>query len=497
MSMKKMMYLALSFLALLAWGCGGGGSSSSDGGTAVNGVATKGPISGGKVQVFEIFSSSVPSKARIGSTVIAEGTTDATGKFNLTIPSNIKSGGLLFKLTGGTYTDEATGTTGVKVADQAPNGLRAVFSNISGAVRRGGTISVNITPFTEMGVQALGSSTPSDENIAAANARVTSTLGLTGVDITGTTPFDATATPPAGVTQAQIDYSLALATFSQIQNDKGLTVEGVVNQLMPDILNGTLSAADQATADASMMNFYNSGKNKSGTTLPVAVTVAPSKTTAVTSGGDSVTITADVTLDGQPAPDGAEVKFAVKSGTATLSAASAVTSGGSASVTLNSATAGAVVVTATAGGVSADSAAINFISQPTVATVTIATSGTLPSGTNIGGINATLNYSTSVVSQLTDADVNMTGPGLGSGTLPVMNTNPTGQVIFGLINYGSGSNVIDTTGDFATLTFHIIAGNFPANAADLGLTLSNITVIDTNGQAIPGVTVSVSGVTVQ
>jgi hypothetical protein len=137
------------------------------------------------------------------------------------------------------------------------------------------------------------------------------------------------------------------------------------------------------------------------------------------------------------------------------------------------------------------------INQPTLATVTVATSGSLPSGTLIGGVNATLTYSTTVVSQLTDADVNFTGPGLGTNTLTALNTQSAGQVIFGLVNAGQGSNVINATGNFATLTFHIIAGNFPANETDLGLALSNIQVIDTNGQAIPGVTVSVSGVPVQ
>jgi hypothetical protein len=601
MRLKNVFGMLLSLLTLAIVGCGGGGGSDGPGGTSVSGSAVKGPISGATVQAFEIISSaSVPREniPRIGTAVIATGATTADGSFSFAIPPAIKNGGILFKLTGGTYRDEATGQTR-NVNDQAAGGLRAVFGNISGVVRRGETLKVNINPFTELGVQSLGSSAPTDANIAAANARVVSTFGLTGIDLLSTRPFDATTAPPAGATQAQKNYALALAILSQRQKDGGITLDQLHALLLPDVNAGVLSGANGTAGSVALLNFLNTGTNLSGGTVaPVDVIVTPtSPTTAAIN--TAVTLTASVTLGGSPVPNGTEVKFAIKSGVGgTLSAASATTTGGAASVTLSSATdTAAYVVTATAGGHSADTALITFadpnkpgsitltanpatgvingqtpvtltatvnaaggpgftvpvgtvvtflssggeltaatstnssgvatatlnsaavgafdvsaragaapvvtsnvvsvpfIAQPTVAIVKVTTTGTLPVGTLIGGIEATVTANPSsglsIAPSPTGSSVDVSYTGVAVGSLPVVNSTNVAAVGLAPISI-AGFGV----GEFATLTYHISAGTFPV-AGNFGVGLTGAGVINPTGGSLPGIGVSILSVTIQ
>jgi len=369
MKLRTVLGICLSLFTMIIVGCGGGGSSSSgSGGTSASGSAVKGPISAGTVQVFEIISSASAPRTnipRIGTTVIASGTTAADGSFSLTIPPSLKNGGVLFTLTGGSYKDEATGATR-QLSSQISGGLRAAFGNISGIARRGGALTVNITPYTELGVQSLlAAPAPTDAAIAAANTRVASTFGLTGVDIVKTKPFDATTTPPAGATQAQKDYAQALAILSQSQKESsGALLGSLLTTLLPDVNSGSLSGTNSAALTVALLNFLNSGTNLSGGTVsPITVTVTPSvQTTAAIN--STVSITATVTQGGNPVPNGTEVKFSIKSGAGgNLSATVAATTNntGTATVTLGSAIdTAAFVVTATAGGVSADTATVTF-----------------------------------------------------------------------------------------------------------------------------------------
>jgi len=264
MKVKMVCSLVLSFLALVMFGCGGDGGGGA-GGTTVSGTAAKGLINGGTVQIFEIISSQNPAKARIGTTALGQGTTAADGSYAVNIGSTMTKGGLLVKVTGGTYKDEATGST-VNLSTKAASGLQAAFGNISGAVRRGTGIVVNVTPFTELGVEALGASTPTDANIAAANAKVIATFpALNGVNILTVKPIDVTTAPPAGTTAAQLNYSVALATVSELLTGT-TTMQQLSAQFLPDVLAGTLSTTNQAAVIAAELNFLGSANNKTGAT---------------------------------------------------------------------------------------------------------------------------------------------------------------------------------------------------------------------------------------
>lgn len=222
-------------------------------------------------------------------------------------------------------------------------------------------------------------------------------------------------------------------------------------------------------------------------TTVVTLTAAP--TTGVINNQTPVTITATVAslADNSPVADGTVVNFAVTSGAGTLSAASAATTGGTASVVLNSTAAGNVVVAAATSTSTVATITVPFIAQPTTAIVKVATSGTLPAGTLIGGVSATVTYPPAGLSILA-SDVVVSG--VATGSLLAANTNTAGQVILGLI---SATGI--QAGEFATLTFSVTAGTFPV-AADFAIA-AGASVIDVNGITIPGINVVIQSVTVQ
>lgn len=124
--------------------------------------------------------------------------------------------------------------------------------------------------------------------------------------------------------------------------------------------------------------------------------------------------------------------------------------------------------------------------QPTLAIVKVATSGTLPAGTAIGGIQATVTYPSA---GLTIAAGDVAASGSGTGATFASNTATTGQVILGLT---SATGI--QAGEFATLNFHVAAGTFP-NAGNFAIA-AGATVIDVNGAPISGMSVVVQSVAI-
>ena len=135
---------ALSFFFLAA--CGGGG----DGGNSffaappgsISGVATKGPVSGATVKAFAVSSG-------VAGRQIGIATTDANGAFTMAIGDH--AGAVMLQLTGGTYTDEATGTT---MPMASVDGMTAV---LPGIVAGRDTTGIQMTPLTTM-AQAISPS---------------------------------------------------------------------------------------------------------------------------------------------------------------------------------------------------------------------------------------------------------------------------------------------------------------------------------------------------
>lgn len=221
---------------------------------------------------------------------------------------------------------------------------------------------------------------------------------------------------------------------------------------------------------------------------PASLTLSSNASTGVTT-GPAVVLSAAVTrAAGGPVPDGTTVNFSITSGTGVLSAASATTTGGVASVSLTSSVAAASVGVRATAGVASGNISIPYIAQPTQAIVKVRTTGTLSTGAQIGGINARVNYATNKgLSIASDAVV---ASGVGAGTVLIPNPTNPGQVVLGLIT-ATGIPL----GEFATLTFAIQAGNFPVTA-DFTLA-QGAQIIDVNTATITGASAEILSVTIQ
>ncbi|QEM66804.1 hypothetical protein FO488_00595 [Geobacter sp. FeAm09] len=276
MNVIKGLVLLGMVLALSACGSGDYGSSSS---TVVSGVASAGIISGGTVKAFVAYSSANEVKKQLGST----GTTDANGVYKIDIGSY--AGPVIVEVTGGSYTDEATGNTGQSIPTAAP--LRAAVNASSGA------LSVAVTPLTELALRLAktAGNKLTKTNIDAANSMISQ---LFKMDIIATLPVAPTATAFSAATQAQKDYALALAAISQFMKTNSSTdlsaqLEVLIGgiSLTSGMSTGTTSnlttalsaflAADTTLNQTGVTSLYDTGLQNMGTTT-MTLTLALSGT---------------------------------------------------------------------------------------------------------------------------------------------------------------------------------------------------------------------------
>ncbi|MDP3857686.1 MAG: hypothetical protein Q8Q73_08000 [Stagnimonas sp.] len=257
--------LALTAVAaLLLAGCGGGGSGVDGALTAttpsaqgtVSGSAVKGPVSGATVQAFALTGGVMG--AQISSAV-----TDANGAF--TMPMGSYAGPLMLQVSGGTYTDEATGAPMTMASGDVMTA--ALPSVASGASVSG----IQVTPVTSMAqtraLQMPGGMT--DANIAAANAAMGNYFSVS--DILRVAPMNplvpgsgATASPDArnyGMTLAAISqYALSIGRIRQafvgdLEGAGGMiNTSALVTAMMSDASDGMMDGKMGAGSISMPMN---------------------------------------------------------------------------------------------------------------------------------------------------------------------------------------------------------------------------------------------------
>jgi hypothetical protein len=186
MKLRSLLGLLLSLMTLVMFGCGddGGGTS-----TTVKGTAAQGPIVGGNVTLFKINSDGTTTQLTTTPTTVT--TKSPFGNFSAAVSY---SGPLQVRVTGGTYTDEASGLT-------LTNGtLSAAVPNATNTVA-----NVSVTPHTTV-ADNLRQSAPGTtvaDKINAANTAAAKALRLPD-------GFDIINTPVTNDT-----YAFSLAAFSQ------------------------------------------------------------------------------------------------------------------------------------------------------------------------------------------------------------------------------------------------------------------------------------------
>lgn len=247
--------------------------------TTISGAAVKGPVSGAHVVAFGVGPGGAKG-AQIGSA-----TTDDSGNFQMQVGNY--SGPLMLEMTGGSFSDEATGThMGMGATDMMTAGVPNVMA--------GSTLSgIQITPLTSM-AQRMAEDMPggmTQANITQSNSAMGSYFGVS--DIVAVHPMDPTV-PGSGASanRDERDHGMAIAAISEFASTMGMTTSsGMVTAMMNDasdgimngmmggtpidmggmggMMHGTMMPPDAGTSGmaTAMTSFILSPQNKSGLTL--------------------------------------------------------------------------------------------------------------------------------------------------------------------------------------------------------------------------------------
>jgi hypothetical protein len=249
-SKKLFVLLALGLVA---------GCSNDDGGSSGQATTTV----NGSVFASQVGNATVTVKDTAGATVAGPVTTASDGTYALNVPNASLSQNLVFESTGGTFTDEATGDTGVA-------------ADALGAYVAGGTLGsgdeVHLTPGSTIVkelVQTHGHS------LTDAEAHFADAFGF-DVDVS-IAPLSAATTPPLGATEDRLRAGLHAAAFSQLTMDLGMApgdqfqlFEHLAEDLADDdILDGVTGSLDEDIQNRyvrALLNFRNGGNDHTGLT---------------------------------------------------------------------------------------------------------------------------------------------------------------------------------------------------------------------------------------
>ncbi len=297
-------------------------------------MATKGPVGSTTVIAYGITGGQ--AGAQLGSA-----TTDINGVFSMSIGNY--AGPVMLQTTGGTYTDEATGTTMSMAAGDA-------MSVAIPAVAAGATTSgIQITPVTAM-AQAIAKQMAggmTDANIAAANTAMGSYFSVS--DIVHVQPMNPLV-PASGAnaTQDAQNYGMTLAAMSKYAQTVGMSYSSaMVTALMNDAADGVMdgkagsapvsmggmmgspmmpSAAGTTGLGTAMGAFMNSAQNKSGITTPTLMNKLMGSAGHVMGSGTGMTGSSiSGTVFNGPVAQGTVTAYAINNGMAGARIASTTT----------------------------------------------------------------------------------------------------------------------------------------------------------------------------
>ena len=269
-------FVSLTMLA----GCGGGGETSvtttPEAGT-VSGTAIKGPVSGGTMTAFSINFDGTKG-VQIGTAM-----TDAQGNFSMNVGTH--SGQVMLQMTGGGFTDEATGTIMTMGSNDM---MTAVVPSMTAGEN---VTNIKVTPLTSM-VQQMAqnmSGGMTQANITQANTAMGQYFGVN--DILHTQPMNPLENGSgAAATQDQRYYGMTIAAMSEHAKTIGMpNTSGMVTAMMNDASDGHMNGmmgGNQITMGGGMMGgtmmqsnvgtsgladamqvFMQSGQNHSGLTV--------------------------------------------------------------------------------------------------------------------------------------------------------------------------------------------------------------------------------------
>lgn len=195
----------------------------------MSGTARKGPVAGATVAAYAITNGMMG--AQVGSAM-----TDAAGSFNVAMGTY--GGPVMLQMMGGTYTDEATGSTMPMMSGDV---LQACLTTLEPGST---TTGIQMTPLTSMACARAKGMTGgmTDGNVATADAAVGSYFSVS--DILHVMPMDPTvAGSGAGASQDQKNYGMSIAAMSEYAKTVGMTTSssGMVTAMMKDATDGMMN----------------------------------------------------------------------------------------------------------------------------------------------------------------------------------------------------------------------------------------------------------------
>ena len=233
---------ALAATAVLV-ACGGSDAPTAAGAsTTITGAAVKGPVNGATVNVYRIDAGGVKGA------LLATTTTGAGGSYSVTLTGY--TGDVLIEVSGGTYTDEATGLT-------RPLSETMRVATTSGS--EGGTITGIVTPLTTAAYslgQVGGSGGVTIATYGAALNSIAAQFNLSAINLVTTTPA------VTGTTNA---YGQMLRAVSQYVANGG-TLNTFLNWTSPSSFQVAFSNAyGTINGTPVTFNFNANGVTISGT----------------------------------------------------------------------------------------------------------------------------------------------------------------------------------------------------------------------------------------
>ncbi|MBI2354050.1 MAG: hypothetical protein HYV06_03295 [Deltaproteobacteria bacterium] len=248
MKIKILLGMLFSLAAMAVSGCGGGGGGTQP--TIVSGTAMKGQFSSGTVKIFAVDLTTGAKAA----TPLKTDVLTATGTFSVDVSPH--TGPIIVEVSG-TYKDEATGLNAT-IADATP---------IRAAVVAAGSTPAMVTPLTELALKKAGAVLTAAV-ITKANADISTLFKVD--NIVATKPVDATTAASATAAASEKNYSLALATVSQIMKSSsitlGQTLDGLAAEINTSASTPTMTTAASTTIKVAMSEFMESANNKTGVT---------------------------------------------------------------------------------------------------------------------------------------------------------------------------------------------------------------------------------------
>ncbi|MBW6494786.1 MAG: hypothetical protein K0B16_09585 [Burkholderiaceae bacterium] len=233
----------------------------------IGGTGIKGPVNNATVAAHAINAGATGQ--RIGTTA-----SNAGGNFNVSIGSC--SGPVMLQMSGGTDTNEATGTM---MSMAGADVMTAALPNVAaGAVVTG----VHMTPVTSMAQKIAQhlSGWMTEANVAAANAALGAYFMVS--DILHVPPMNQlVAGTGSGATQDSINYGMTLAAVSryaasQAMNQSSAMVTALMNDASDGVMDGMMGSMDNSkpmpsTAGtgglaSAMSDFLGLNMNMSGAT---------------------------------------------------------------------------------------------------------------------------------------------------------------------------------------------------------------------------------------